>query len=200
MHIITSLLLVLPCLRTTTRTTRIAPATHTRTTSTSSTLGHSILGPLRLAGHCSLGCFRVGEVSKDEEAGFHYNGHKDEGHREDHGVDELPSQEEVAHIVASQSGHEKTEDEGHGVGDGLGQFLDSLEIGLLLEVEVISHLGVGEPQLPDLTLVLEFLDEPSLLGTLLLPLDHELHVVVGDDVVAADLLVDLHSVLGCYTF
>ena len=45
------------------------------------------------------------------------NGHKDESQCQHHGMNELPSQEEVAHVEACDPCHEETKEKGHCIRD-----------------------------------------------------------------------------------
>lgn len=139
-------------------------------------------------------------MANDEEAGFDNHGDDDEDEGQDHGGGEGPAEEILPNVEASESGHEKAEDEGHGVGDGLCEFFDSFLLVFLLKVEIIGIFGVEELQLSDLAFIFKLLDNSPLLGGLLFPLEHEFHIVVGDDVLPADFLVDVHVVAGGYSF
>ena len=70
----------------------------------------------------------------------------------------------------------------------------------LLKVEIVGIFGVEEFQLSDLAFIFKLFDDSPLLGGLLFPLKHKFHIVVGDDVLPADFLVDVHVVTGCYSF
>lgn len=52
-------------------------------------------------------------------------------------MNEFPVQEVVADIITGESSHEETEDEGHGIRDGLGHFFDSALSCLFLEIKII---------------------------------------------------------------